>query len=135
MAVYTYDSNDVNFLFNTAVVTGLAEGEALEAGQNEESFTKQVGMHGDVTLSETTDKTGFMKVKLKSTSPFCQTFDQQANKTGEAALFSGQIVDLTTNGISAGGTKCRFKKMADKKWGTEETEREYEIEVVDFTAK
>lgn len=129
----TYDSKDVNLILNGNFITGLAEGEAIEANQNEESFTKKVGMQGDVVLSETQDKTGTIKFKLDSSSPSCQVVEELARRTGENALVAVQVVDLTTGGISAGGNKARVKKTADKKWGAESTEREYELEVTDYT--
>lgn len=133
--VYTYDSNDVNLILDGVIITGLAEGEAIEANQNEENFSKVVGMKGDVILSETNDKTGIIKFKLNSTSPFCSYCDELARRTGEKALIPAQVVDLTTGGISVGGNKARMKKTADKKWGPESTEREYELEVTDYTTK
>lgn len=133
--VYTYDSKDVNLILDGKFITGLAEGEAIEANQNEENFSKLVGMKGDVVLSETADKTGVVKFKLTSTSPSCAFCEELARRNGENALVPVQVVDLTTGGITVSGNKARIKKTADKKWGSEATEREYELEVLDYTTK
>lgn len=135
METTTYDAKDVNLIVNGVVTTGLGEGEAISASQNEENFTKNVGMQGDVTFSEITDKTGVITVSLKSTSPACAQYETLARLKGTAALVPVQVVDLTTGGISVGGTKCRLKKTADKSWGTEETEREFKFEVTNYTTK
>ena len=131
----TYDSNDVNVIVNGVITTGLGKSPAISASQTGDSFKTNIGMKGDVTLSEMNDSTGKITISLKSTSPSCAQYEELARRTGLSALVSVQVVDLTTNGISAGGTKCRIKKTSDKTWGEEETERKFEFEVTDYTTK
>jgi hypothetical protein len=117
------------------IATGLADGDAVTIGQNEESFSKQVGIQGDVTFSETNDKTGFATLTLKATSPAVRQYEELSRRKGENALFSFQVIDANTNGLTSGGTKCRVKKSAEKSYSGEEGTREYEIEIADYTSK
>jgi len=133
--IYTYDSLDVTIIANEVITTGLADGDACTIGQNEESFSKQVGIQGDVTFSETNDKTGFATVTLKATSPAVQQYEELSRLKGETALFPFWVIDANTNGLTSGGTKCRVKKSAEKSYSNEEGTREYEIEIADYTSK
>lgn len=133
--ISTYDSLDVTVLANEVITTGLADSDAVTIGQNEESFSKQVGIQGDVTFSETNDKTGFATVTLKATSPAVQQYESLSRLKGEAALFPFWVIDANTNGMTKGGTKCRVKKSAEASFSNEEGTREYEIEIADYTSK
>ncbi len=133
--INVYDSLDVTVIADGVITTGLADGDACTIGQNEESFSKQVGIQGDVTFSETNDKTGFATVTLKATSPAVRQYEELSRRKGENALFSFQVIDANTNGLTSGGTKCRVKKSAEKSFSNEEGTREYEIEIADYTSK
>lgn len=133
--INTYDSMDITVIGDGVIATGLADGDAVTIGQNEESFSKQVGIQGDVTFSETNDKTGFATLTLKATSPAIQQYEELSRRKGENALFSFQVIDANTNGLTSGGTKCRVKKSAEKSYSNEEGTREYEIEIADYTSK
>lgn len=131
----TYDSLDVTVVGNDVIATGFADSDAITIGQNEESFSKQVGINGDVTFSETNDKTGFATLVFKATSPAVQQYEALSRAKGEAAIFPLWVIDANTNGLTSGGTKCRVKKSAEKSYSNEEGTREYEIEIADYTSK
>ena len=133
--INVYDSLDVTVIADGVITTGLADGDACTIGQNEESFSKQVGIQGDVTFSETNDKTGFATVSLKATSPAVAQYEELSRRKGENALFSFQVIDANTNGLTRGGTKCRVKKSAEAAFSNEEGTREFEIEIADYTSK
>ena len=44
--INVYDSLDVTVIADGVITTGLADGDACTIGQNEESFSKQVGYSG-----------------------------------------------------------------------------------------
>ncbi|MEL7659609.1 phage structural protein [Acetobacterium wieringae] len=125
----TYNSNDANLATGGLIVTGLVEGDAIECGQNEEFFTTTVGLQGDVVDNESNNQTGYFKVKLLATSPWCAILEKRAR---EGSYDSYQVIDLNTGGINASCTRGRVKKTADKKWGKEVSEREYEIAAQDY---
>ena len=131
----TYDSLDVTVVGNDIIATGFADGDAITIGQNEESFSKQVGINGDVTFSETNDKTGFATLVFKATSPAVQQYEALSRAKGEAAIFPLWVIDANTNGLTKGGTKCRVKKSAEAAFSNEEGTREFEIEIADYTSK
>jgi len=133
--INVYDSLDITVIADGVITTGLGDSDAVTIGQNEESFSKQVGIQGDVTFSETNDKTGFATVTLKATSPAVQQYEELSRRKGETALFAFQVIDANTNGLTSGGTKCRVKKSAEKSYSNEEGTREYEIEIADYTSK
>ncbi len=130
---YDFKSNDV--VINGAVITGYADGTAIECTKNEDNFTTSIGAAGDVTFCETNDETGTVKITLKPTSPSCPLLDALANKKGDAALFPMSVVSAYTNASNVSGTKCRVMKPADKKEAPEEEAREYNIYVADYTVK
>ena len=133
MSLKTYDIKDVNLIIDGKVITGLGEGTPIQAEKNEDNFTTQVGAKGETTFSETHDKTGTITVSVKNTSPSYPYLVELANRRGENAVISAEIVDLNTNAVEAGGNEARVLKPADMELGNEETEREFEIIVADFT--
>ena len=64
-----YDAKDVTVIRNGRIITGFADGDAITIGQNEEAFSTLVGIQGDVSQSNSNDKTGFCTLVLKATSP------------------------------------------------------------------
>ncbi|MBK5244291.1 MAG: DUF3277 family protein [Eubacteriaceae bacterium] len=131
----TYDVNDVNFLYGGVVITGFSKDSIIKSTKNEDNFTPNIGAKGDVCFAESADGTGTIEITLKQTSPSCAYLDGEANKKGDAALKPAQVVDLSTGGISSGGTKARVMKPADKEYGPEESDRTYSIYVADYTCK
>ncbi|MBC3889515.1 DUF3277 family protein [Acetobacterium paludosum] len=131
--INTYDFNDISFIVDGVIATGLSDGDdAVSCGQNEDNFKESVGAQGDVILNEINNKTGFFKVKVQSTSPACAQYEKLAN-TG--VLVPVQVIDSTTGGINASCTKGRVKKTPDKKWGATSSEREYEFFAIDYKTK
>jgi hypothetical protein len=133
--INTYDAMDVTVIWDGTILTGFADGDAITIGPNEESFSKQVGIQGDVTLSETNDKTGVSTLVFKGTSPAVQLLKADARLKGEAALKPLQVIDANTGGGVMGGTKCRIKKQPENGYSNEEGTREFEIEIIDYTDK
>lgn len=130
MSAKVYDGEDVNFIVDNIIATGLAEGEAIECGQNEDGFKTSVGMKGDVEISKSNDKTGYYKVKLQQSSPANAQYEKAARSMKAVKV---QVVDLNDGAIQTSCTEGYFKKTADKKFGSETSEREYEIFAVDYT--
>ena len=133
--INTYDAMDVTVIWDGVIITGFADGDAITIGQNEESFSKQVGIQGDVTLSETNDKTGVSTLALKGTSPAVQKLKSDARLKGDSALKSLQVINDNTGGGIMGGTKCRIKKQPENSFSNEEGTLEFEIEITDYTDK
>ena len=131
--MFTYDIKDVNIIVDGVVITGLAEGSVITTEKNEDNFSTHVGVKGEVTFAETNDPTGTIAITLKNTSPQIAYLESLASRTGENAIISVQIIDLNTNAVNVSGNECRVMKSADKEYSNEETEREYNIMVADYT--
>ncbi|ABR46655.1 hypothetical protein Amet_4354 [Alkaliphilus metalliredigens QYMF] len=133
--VTTYDMNGVNVIVGGRFITGFADGTAITSEANEDKFSVQVGVKGEVTFSETNDPTGAIGIILKQTSPSVPYLDGLANRKGENAIVSAQIVDLTANGVNAGGNRCRVTRTSKKEFSNSESKREYRIYVADYSAR
>lgn len=132
MAVLTYDPQKVNLVVNEVVITGFADGSMIEVERNEDAIYPYVGTKGEVSIAESADRTGTIKVTLKQTSPSVAYLNTLAKQKGDDASFPVSIVNMNTNGQSASGTDCRVKKMATETYDKEVTEREFEIFVSDL---
>lgn len=133
--VTNYDFKANTVLVGGVVITGFADGTAIECTKNEDNFKTSIGAAGDVTFCESNDETGSIKITLKPTSPSCPYLDGLASKKGEAATTTASVVSAYTNASNVSGTKCRVMKPADKKEAPEEQAREYNIFVADYTVK
>lgn len=132
MDVLTYDPLKVNLIVGDVAIVGFAEGSMIEVERNEDAIYPYVGTKGEVSIAESADKTGTIKVVLKQTSPSVGYLNTLAKQKGDDSFFPVSIVNMNTNGQSASGTKCRVKKMASESYDKEITEREFEIFVADL---
>jgi len=131
--MFTYDIKDVNVIVDGVVITGLAEGSVITSEKNEDNFSTHVGVKGEVTFAETNDPTGTITITLKNTSPHVRYLESLANRAGQNAIIGVQIIDLNTNAVNVSGNECRVMKSSDKEYSNEETEREYNIMVADYS--
>lgn len=130
--VKTYNIDAVNLVVGGRVITGLSDGSSISVEKAEDNFEEHVGVKGEVAVAEINNPIAEVTVTLQNTSPSVRYLDGLANKKGENAMVSTQIIDLSTNGINSGGTKSRVVKPSDKEYSNEITEREFTIRIFDY---
>jgi hypothetical protein len=128
MSITTYDPKNVTITVNGVYVTGLGE-SMIEITKDENSYETKVGAQGDVVRTKVHNPLGTIKITLQQTSPQLALFDKLAN--------SGQMVPISI--ISANNpketttvTQAFLKKPADRKYGKEAEDREYEFQALDL---
>ena len=121
----TYDSQNTNVIVDGVILTGFSEGSFVTAERLEDNFTEYVGAQGEVSISESNNKTGEITVTLESTSPSVPYLVKLANKKGEAAIVPISIVDLNTNSIQVSAGRARIRKLPTYETGPEIVEREF----------
>lgn len=129
----TYDVSDVNVSIDGTILTGFSEGDAISVEKMEDNFTEHVGVKGEVAVAETNNNVAELTVVLQATSPSVAFLDGLAGRKGDNAIVSAQIIDLTTNGVSSGGSQARVTKPATKGYSNELPEREFVIRIFDYS--
>lgn len=125
-----YNAKDCVITVGGVYITGL--GETMITGEkDEEMFSTSVGAQGDVVVNETNNPLGSMTLTVQATSP------QKAyliNLAKSGTIFPIWAVNKTI-GERMGGTKARIKNFPSMEQGTEAGEREFEIQVFDYTVE
>ena len=125
-----YNAKDCVITVGDVYLTGL--GETMVTGEkDEEFFSTAVGAQGDVVINETVNNLGTITVSLLATSP------QKPYLIGLAksgAIFPIWVVNKSI-GERMGGTQARIKNYPSMEQGTEAGEREFEIQVFDYTVE
>lgn len=125
----TFDPGKIQVIIGGFEISGFADGTFVEAGRDEDAFTKVVGAKGEVSRSKSNNKSGFIKIILQQTSPSNDTLsaiaiaDEQTN--------AGVVPVIVKDAL---GTSLIFsaegwvKKMPDYGAGKEIGNREWMID-------
>lgn len=130
--VKTHDPKRTNLIYNGVAIVGFAKSGAIKTEKSEDNFTPVVGLMGDVVAAESYDDTGKITIKLLAGSSSIPFLSKEAKKRGDAAWVPCQMINLNTNAVSCGGTRCRITKAPPVEIGAEVGELEYTIFVADF---
>lgn len=130
MSVTTYDAKDCVATFNGIYITGFAE-DMITGSKDEENFESSVGAQGDVVVSENNNPLGTVTFTVQATSPQKAMLIEAANNGTVAPLW----VKNSSIGERFGGTKARIKKPADLGHSAEASDREFEVQVFDYTVE
>lgn len=126
--VKQYDPKDCVITVGGVYITGLAE-DMVTCSKDNDNFTTKVGAQGDVVINRSHDMLGTIKVKVQGVSA------QKSYLLGLAK--SGKMFDIWVNNKAidekVGGSKAMVKKAPDLAQGTEVDDREFEIQVFDYT--
>lgn len=125
----TYNPKLVSLIVDGLHFTGFADGTFIGAERNEDSRIPHVGVHGDVTISESADKTGTITATLMQSSPSLR-YARQLAKSGKE--FPVQIVDANTQTLRAGGTQAVILRTPALEYGDEVASTEVSIFVADY---
>jgi len=125
--VHTYDAKNSTVTVKGKIITGFAEGSMVEWEKDEDNFTAITDPQGTVGVAKVNNSLGTMTIVLAQTSPDNRYLKNLAN-TGEIFPIWAQ-----SNNEKVGGTQAMVKKTPDGELSDEISEREYEIQVFDFT--
>lgn len=133
MEIKNYNPSDVTITvasraFGTFAITGLG-GDNIECSADNDFAEAVTGFQGDVVINESAKRNGTIKVSVQATSPQLKVLKRMADVTD---IFSVWVVNKATN-EKTGGSKAFMKKPADNKVGEKLADREFEIQVLDYT--
>lgn len=111
--VYNFKDNQV--IVDGAIITGYADGDAIQAERNEDKFSQLVGADGGVTYNESNDDTGIITLSLKPTSSSLPVL-RALSKSKK--LFNVLIQD-TKNNVRVTGEDCLIQKWPSFARGAE----------------
>ncbi len=124
-----YDPRDVSVIVNGNIITGFADGTFVSVEKDEDNFETYVGAQGEVGRSRNANPVGTITVNLQNVSPSNAVLNRLAKGRD---TFSAKVVDRNTGNTTAGGSKCWIQKPADREWGDEVSEVEWNIVVGDY---
>lgn len=125
-----YDAKDCVVTVGGVYITGLGE-DMVSGEKDEESISTVVGAQGDVVVNRVNNDLGTITLTVQGTSP------QKSYLTGLAKtceMFDVWVINKTIN-EKFGGTKAMMKKLPTLENGAELSDREYEIQVFDYTVE
>lgn len=128
--VRTYDPKDCVITVGGVYITGLGE-DMVSCAKDEDAISPSVGAQGDVVVNISNNELGTITVTVQGTSP------QKGYLLGlykSKAVFDIWVINKSIN-EKAGGTKAMMKKPPDLEQGTELSDREFEIQVLDYTVE
>lgn len=130
MQVTSYNAKDCTITINNVYITGL--GESMVTGSKDEDFfSSTVGAQGDIVVNETNNSLGTITLSVQATSPQKSYLMQLAR---ERTQFSFWAVNKSI-GERMGGTMARILNYPELANGTEAEDREFEIQVFDYTVE
>ncbi|MED4382797.1 phage structural protein [Bacillus licheniformis] len=127
MAAYVYDANEVNTNIDGKIVTGYSEGTMVSCSKDEEKFSTKVSAKGDVSVATKNNPLGTITLTLSMGSPFVPYLNKLANTAQTFPIW------VTGGQEKIGGTEAMVKKPADAEFSDEVGDREFEIQVFDYT--
>ncbi len=128
--VTQYDAKDCTITVNNVYITGLGE-DMVTGSKDEEFFSASVGAQGDVVVNETNNNLGTITLTVQATSPQKAYLISLAK---QKEFFSIWVVNKGI-GERMGGTKARIKNFPEFSQGAEAEDREFEIQVFDYTVE
>ncbi|MCE5168526.1 DUF3277 family protein [Paenibacillus profundus] len=127
-----YDAMDVTVTVDGTFITGFAEGSMVEGEKDEENFSASVGAQGDVVVSEVNNPLGTITITLQQTSPSVSFLNQLANSKKTVPVW---VIYGGTPKEKFGGSRARIKKPATASYSDEAEDREFELQVFDYTVE
>ena len=128
--VTSYDAKDVSVIVNGVYLTGFADGTFVSYSKDEEQWSVSVGALGDTARAKVNNPLGTITVTLQQTSPQVSMMN---NLAISGKLVEVRIIHKGSNTLKVGGTQCFIKKTADGEFSNEISNREFEIQVLDYS--
>ncbi|MBR2570307.1 MAG: DUF3277 domain-containing protein [Paenibacillus sp.] len=130
MSIGIYDAKQVSVIVNGEYLTGFGENTFVACEKDEEHTVTHVGARGEVAIAHKNNPLGTIKLTLMSTSPQLSLLHKLAR---EKSMFSIWVVSHNSPRERIGGTQAVIKKLPAANYGAELEDREFEIQVLDYT--
>lgn len=130
--ISTYDARDVSVSVDTTFVTGFAEGTFVSCEKDEDNFEAKVSAQGDVAVAKRNNTLATITITLNQTSPSIPLLNKLANSSKMVPIW---VISNNAVKEKVGGTQAMVKKPADIEFSDEVSDREYEIQVFDYTVE
>lgn len=127
--ITTYDAKDVNLIVNGVYGTGFAEGTFITYEKTEDNYALSVGAQGDVARAKVNNPLGTITVTFQQTSPQVKQYNDLA-KSGK--IVEARVIEKGSQTVKVGGTQCFIMKPASGEYGSEISNREFTIQVMDM---
>ena len=127
--ITTYDAKDVNLIVNGVYGTGFAEGTFITYEKTEDNYALSVGARGDVARAKVNNPLGTITVTFQQTSPQVKQYNDLA-KSGK--IVEARVIEKGSQTVKVGGTQCFIMKPANGEYGSEISNREFTIQVMDM---
>lgn len=127
--VTSYDAKDVSVIVNGIYLTGFADGTFVSYEKTEDRWAISTGSMGDTARAKVNNPLGTITVTLQQTSPQVSMLNNLA-KSGK--LVEARVIHKGSNTEKIGGTQCFVMKEASGEYGSEISNREFTIQVLDF---
>lgn len=128
----TYDARRVDVDVNGILLTGFGEDAMVECSQDDDTMSAKNDAKGNVGITINNKTMGTIKVTLMQTSPSVNYLDKIAKSR---KIFPIWVTSNNEIKEVVGGTKAFVTKPADKSFGAEVDERQFEIRVTDYTVE
>lgn len=126
--VKTYNPKDCVITVGGVYITGLGE-DMVKCEKDEDNFTAKVGAQGDVVVNQSCNDLGTITLSVQGTSPQKKYLIDLAN-TG--SVFDIWVINKSID-EKVGGSQAMVKKTPELGQGAELDDREFEIQVFDYT--
>lgn len=123
-----YNAKDCVITVGGVYITGLGE-DMVSGEKDEDSVNAVVGAQGDVVVNEVNNDLGTITLTVQGTSP---QKGYLINLAKSRAMFDIWVNNKSI-GEKFGGTKAVMKKYPTLEQGAELADREFEIQVMDYT--
>ena len=125
----TFDPNEVRFMYDGVQLTGWAKDSKYEITPvTENLFEHEVGIDGEVTMSENYDNRHMAKIMLRGNSPHNVSLNTLAKSR---LCFDVQVIAKTGGGHILTATRCRVISRPMYKAGKQLADREWKIFIPD----
>ena len=128
--VTSYDAKDVSVIVGGVYLTGFAEGTFVSYEKTEDNYALSVGSLGDVARAKVNNPLGTITITLQQTSPQVQYLNNLA-KSGK--IVEARVIHKGTGTEKVGGTQCFISKEAAGEFSNEISNREFTIQIMDFS--
>lgn len=126
----SYNAKDCTVTVNNVYITGLGE-DMVTGAKDEELFSTAVGAQGDVVVNEINNPLGTITLTVQATSP---QKDMLLSLAKSGQTFPIWVINKSI-GERFGGNEARFKNYPELVNGAEAEDREFEIQVFDYTVQ
>ena len=131
--VKTYNPKKVIVTANGIPISGVADGTFVEFERSSDSFEKHVGSQGEVSRTQTADKSGSCTITLAQTSPSNDLFSglAQIDELTGAGVIVLACTELSGSSVLM-GAMAWIKKPAKAEFGKAVGNRQWVFDIAEY---